>query len=562
MNRRLVSRLMLILFLVFTLSISINDCQSFEEWVPYVPSQMVDLEFWMSNGTSYINVSITFPDTGFNVSDWGTVVRDGGEIWIDSEIWDWTGYSFLMITTMSYTYNLGQLDGHYTFTFKAWGTDVKSISFNASTAQMLLDTNKDIYLPGENVMITLKNIGTETVSIGGYPAWTIYAYPEEEPVYPEIYAWLLWSLEPGENDTITWDQYNPFTQSPVDPGTYVVRDTQGWDLSAFFEIMEEPQIDDWITVAGFNVAMSIENKTTPLGEELSIFMVAPFGADCPSSQIFDVYLYDSSYSLFSYWSQDKWFYYWLTSVPPGYSELLRWNLYHYDPSAGEYISPPKGDYYLIGAIMGWEDVTSSILIRINESAITPIAVANLSPIADFTYSPTFPYVGQAVVFDGSSSSDLDGTILNYAWDFGDGTNVDEVDPVVYHVYATPGTFTVSLTVTDDYGATSSYKKEIAVDPFPTLTIVINNTKSGSIETIMLELVDDDHDGFVTQDIDNRILNLIRRIHKTITFNLPGEYTARKGSWKVTLYSRNRFTVTLIKSSRKSIKTTSFPVMNI
>jgi hypothetical protein len=49
---------------------------------------MVDLRFWMLDGISYINVSVTFSDGGFSVSDWGTVVRKGCEIWVDSKIWD------------------------------------------------------------------------------------------------------------------------------------------------------------------------------------------------------------------------------------------------------------------------------------------------------------------------------------------------------------------------------------------------------------------------------------------------------------------------------------------
>lgn len=111
-------------------------------------------------------------------------------------------------------------------------------------AQLLLETDKDVYILGENVTITLKNIGSETIHIGGYPAWQIYAYPEEEPVYPKIFAFLAWSLEPGQNDTITWKQYNEFTQSPTEPRMYVLRDTQGWGLSAYLEIVSAEE--QWI----------------------------------------------------------------------------------------------------------------------------------------------------------------------------------------------------------------------------------------------------------------------------------------------------------------------------
>lgn len=322
-------------------------------------------------------------------------------------------------------------------------------------------------------------------------------------------------------------------------------------LIGLFNIPAVGSSEEWITVTSSAVEMSIENKTTTLGEELSILMVAPIGAFMlPSSQVFDVYLYDSNYSLFSYWSQDKYFWQWITSVPPGYNETLRWNLYHYDPSTGEFTPPPLGDYYLIGAIMasasGPADFTPPILIRIDESTITPIAIAvppeNLPPTAQFIYSPTFPYVGQAVTFDASGSSDIDGTIVSYAWDFGDG--LIGTDVITTHTYESAGTFTVTLTVTDDLGATDTLQQEITVDPLPTLIITINKIKKGTTETILLELVDDDYDGFITQDINNRILSIIKRTHKTTTFDFPGTYPATKGALNVTLQSRNDFTITL------------------
>jgi PKD repeat protein len=180
---------------------------------------------------------------------------------------------------------------------------------------------------------------------------------------------------------------------------------------------------------------------------------------------------------------------------------------------------------------------------------------NLPPIANFTYSPTFPYVGQAVTFDASGSSDPDGTIVSYEWDFGDG--FIGTDVVTTHTYESAGTFNVTLTVTDDLGATDTLQQEITVDPLPTLTITINKIKKGTTETILLELVDDDYDGFITQDINNRILSIIKRTHKTTTFDFPGTYTATKGALEVTLQSRNDFTITLTYIFRRFHQTPLF-----
>jgi len=71
-----------------------------------------------------------------------------------------------------------------------------------------------------------------------------------------------------------------------------------------------------------------------------------------------------------------------------------------------------------------------------------------SPVAN----PAGPYQGTTtspVAFDGSASSDPDGTVVSYDWAFGDGATASGAKPT--HAYTTAGTYTVALTVTDDTG---------------------------------------------------------------------------------------------------------------
>lgn len=76
----------------------------------------------------------------------------------------------------------------------------------------------------------------------------------------------------------------------------------------------------------------------------------------------------------------------------------------------------------------------------------------ISPIASFSGAPTSVFTGQSVLFTDSSS----GNITNWVWNFGDGQSVtNSSNASVSHPYSTPGTYTVSLTVTGQSGANTS-----------------------------------------------------------------------------------------------------------
>ena len=68
--------------------------------------------------------------------------------------------------------------------------------------------------------------------------------------------------------------------------------------------------------------------------------------------------------------------------------------------------------------------------------------------------------GLNVDFDGTGSSDPDGTVNGYAWEFGDGGTSDQARPS--HRYATAGSYTVKLLVTDDSGATNSTQSVVVL----------------------------------------------------------------------------------------------------
>ena len=84
---------------------------------------------------------------------------------------------------------------------------------------------------------------------------------------------------------------------------------------------------------------------------------------------------------------------------------------------------------------------------------------NQKPEADFTYSISFTDQGIKVKFK-DLSFDQDGKIGGWNWQFGDGSQADKQNPE--HIYSDPGTYTVTLTITDDMGETDTISKQIEV----------------------------------------------------------------------------------------------------
>ena len=85
---------------------------------------------------------------------------------------------------------------------------------------------------------------------------------------------------------------------------------------------------------------------------------------------------------------------------------------------------------------------------------------NSPPVASFTYSQSSGEAPLNVTFNAAASRDSDGTIVSYEWNFGDGASGSGV--TTSHTYDTSGTFNITLTVTDDKGATSRANAEIFV----------------------------------------------------------------------------------------------------
>lgn len=90
-----------------------------------------------------------------------------------------------------------------------------------------------------------------------------------------------------------------------------------------------------------------------------------------------------------------------------------------------------------------------------------VTIGSDSPRADFSFSPTTPTVGTPVNFNAAASSAVAGrTITSYFWTFGDGSSSNAASPA--HPYGAPGSYNVTLTVTDSQGKTGTVTKTVTV----------------------------------------------------------------------------------------------------
>lgn len=98
---------------------------------------------------------------------------------------------------------------------------------------------------------------------------------------------------------------------------------------------------------------------------------------------------------------------------------------------------------------------ASVQLRTPATPDGPASSGNIPPYANFTFTTNLL---QATFTD--TSSDQDGSVVSWAWDFGDNTTSTQQNPV--HTYASNGKYTVILTVTDNEGSEDSVTKAVTV----------------------------------------------------------------------------------------------------
>jgi PKD repeat protein len=112
--------------------------------------------------------------------------------------------------------------------------------------------------------------------------------------------------------------------------------------------------------------------------------------------------------------------------------------------------------------------------RTASAAITltvTMGMMNAPPIARLT-GPSTGQATTALSFDGSTSTDSDGTLTNWRFDFGDGSAVQTgTMQQAVHTYAAAGSYTVTLTVTDNLGASATATLTVGISAFVRVPVV-------------------------------------------------------------------------------------------
>ena len=160
------------------------------------------------------------------------------------------------------------------------------------------------------------------------------------------------------------------------------------------------------------------------------------------------------------------------------------------------------------------------------------------PIPRFTFSPAVPSAGQEILFDASQSSDPDGEIVSYRWNFGDGTPIlTTTEKKVVHIFTLPRTYNVTLTVIDSDGLTASAWNLVEVgaynpvevkvetgkvyNPKETAEFYISTSQLGMPINVSFEKVEIYYNGSLYADLSGSIQQIGDGLY-WIQYTIPGD----------------------------------------
>lgn len=163
-----------------------------------------------------------------------------------------------------------------------------------------------------------------------------------------------------------------------------------------------------------------------------------------------------------------------------------------EPAAPQYQATVPATAGPVGVWAYLGSGTPATTIKIDDLSDTDLIGPNASPIASIG---ALDPANLSATFDASGSYDPDGSIVSYAWDFGDGTSSSAAR--TEHTYTDPGTYSVTLTVTDDrHGTASTATTVTVVRPNQPPTAVIDQADSNGLDAHFSAAGSTDPDGSI------------------------------------------------------------------
>ena len=345
--------------------------------------------------------------------------------------------------------------------FYSWSHDnsLNSATATGLTAGNYVVTVTDVNGCFENVSFSLSDPGLPAVSLTPFASVT-----SDDPIFA-----LTGGSPAGGSYSGTGVSGNMFDPS-VGPGTFLITytytDGNGCSSSASQNIT--------VTAPGGSAALLVVDATTDIvlfgltdGMQISKSVIG----DTPLGIIFNADL-----------------------NPNGVTFQLRGALFR---NQTEGSSPPyslfgdigdniRGKVFPVGDYMLTADPKSGPTIVVNFSVIDG-PPGNQPPVAQAS-GVSDGATAFKVNFSSAGSNDPDGMIMNYFWEFGDGATSAVENPM--YTYASGGTYTVKLTVTDDDGATDDITISVdAVDPNDVLSVVSFTLVNADTNSDLFELSD-------------------------------------------------------------------------
>ena len=114
-------------------------------------------------------------------------------------------------------------------------------------------------------------------------------------------------------------------------------------------------------------------------------------------------------------------------------------------------------------------LTALLLVQLL-AGCTSVLDNTVEPRATLTATPSDIQQGEEVTFDARDSDAIEGVITEFAWDFGDGTEITTLAGFTSHQFVKAGQFNVKLTVTNDQGGTDSTSVLVRVNGAPVLNL--------------------------------------------------------------------------------------------